>query len=270
MSQDFYKIITNLKFLTKIAKFEGEGLGTAYEYLAKYNIILPLIQSENVSSLTIYGLPEKYGFSMDFILVGLYLDVEEIIVLDERDDKLKRFKNILMKIIKELNLNKTLLNKIFIKRFDLITPNNCIVSDLALSCEVLQRFDTRSRVKIAENIAKSESYAIFVPNGKNEAHSKISGLNTLYLNELRNLFPDAHSYGYIDCPPNPPGIKLSRDKNRVVAELSIKEKALIKMLWLWLATMDKRILKKLLSKYHARNSHIIYSVKSRSLKEELV
>ena len=114
------------------------------------------------------------------------------------------------------------------------------------------------RINIANNIKESKNYAIFVPNGENEAHAKISKLNTIYLNELIELFPNSPQYGYVDCPPNPPGIRLSKNNNIKKTSLNLIEKTITKLLWYWFKAVENVLFKKMLNEYY-KKMHILFT-----------
>ena len=62
---------TSIRELYRYALAEGEGVGTAYEYYAKRRIIAPLVASlPRPARIVVVGLPEKYGTSLDFVLVA--------------------------------------------------------------------------------------------------------------------------------------------------------------------------------------------------------
>ena len=68
------KIKYDIKSLYAINLVEGEGLGTAYEYYAKFRKLENFINSiKKPKRILIAGLPEKYGLSMDFFLLGQML-----------------------------------------------------------------------------------------------------------------------------------------------------------------------------------------------------
>jgi len=176
-----------------LALAEGEGLGTAYEYNVKLRLIRKVLGDYLPKSILIYGLPEKYGYSMDFIYYGKMIGAK-VYVYEKRADKLRKHKQIIMK----LGLPK---------------PNYVdkpIKTDLLLSCEVAQRDKM-----IINSVKKAKRICVFVPNADNRSHSKISGLKGLTQEELQKMFP-SRRYGYVDMPPFPPGI---RKKNKTSSSL---------------------------------------------------
>ena len=100
------KIKHDIKSLYAINLIEGEGVGTAYEYYAKFRKLERFLNSiEKPKKILIAGLPEKYGLSMDFILLGQILKAETVVV-DERPQVLARARRVL-DILKENGLLDT-------------------------------------------------------------------------------------------------------------------------------------------------------------------
>jgi len=222
--------------LYRIALSEGEGLGTAYEYFVKLKLLNKHLDKETKTVL-IYGLPEKYGFSMDFIYFcdknNLKLDI-----IEKREDKIKKLKEIL-EYLKEKNIFSS-------KSFETVKQINKKY-DLILSSEVLQSLNKEEQKEYVKNVKKySRKAIIFVPNKDNKLHNKISGLNGFSLMELKEILPDSQSCGYIDIPPFPPGIKKKKP---------VKNKSIIKILNLfaYLETFIPFIIKK-------RTAHICYAL----------
>jgi len=217
------KIKKNIKSLYDINLIEGEGVGTAYEYYTKLNKLNKFINSiEKPSRILIAGLPEKYGLSMDFFLLGQMLGAD-IVVIDERSNALERAEKTLW-TLKSKELLKYI--KVVFLKADQLSEFNSIdlikgekgKFDLALSSEVLQRLDSAKETYIS-NLKKTAKYfAIFVPNRDNESHANLSGLKSVWLEELLNFFQKEHlrttlyDYGYIDMPPFPPGLTRSQEK----------------------------------------------------------
>jgi hypothetical protein len=176
--------------LYNLALNEGEGLGTAYEYYVKLKLIKRLLNRFKPNSVLIYGLPQKYGFSLDFFYY-CHIHGYPSYVYENRSKKL----NNLFKILNKLNITKPIIITKIDKQYDLI-----------LSCEVLQNI--KNKQKYIQNIQKfSKQAIIFTPNKDNIAHQKISHLNGLTLLKIKNMFTNIKQYGYIDLPPFPPGIK---------------------------------------------------------------
>ena len=77
------KIRETIKSLYPINLLEGEGVGTAYEYFVKLKKLERFINTIGpVKRILIAGLPERYGLSMDFVLIGRMLNAQ-VVVVDE-------------------------------------------------------------------------------------------------------------------------------------------------------------------------------------------
>lgn len=188
-------VICKMQHLYTFALEEGEGLGTAYEYFVKLRLLNRLLKHKKIKDVLIYGLPERYGYSLDFFYFCFINNFN--LSLFEKNQK----KNInLKKILLKLKNKKIKIIKKIDKKYDLI-----------LSCEVLQSLKKNDLKKFVLDIQKYSKYAIiFVPNKNNKNHRKISGLDGFTLEELSSLFKNINKSGYIDMPPFPPGIKTKK------------------------------------------------------------
>src|SRR5580700_9365502 len=75
----------SIKALYPFALAEGEGVGTAYEYVAKRRVMKPLFERVSAGSrVLIAGLPEKYGTSLDFVLAGVDAGAKIVAVVSAR------------------------------------------------------------------------------------------------------------------------------------------------------------------------------------------
>jgi hypothetical protein len=143
-----------LKYLYSLALLEGEGLGTAYEYFVKLKLLEDCLKKKNIKNVLIYGLPEKYGFSLDFIHF-CYKNNLNVSLFEKKWVKIKKFKEILSMLNKK-NIRTNNLKKI--KKIDK-------KYDLVLSCEVLQSLKESELKEYANNIQKySKTAIVFVPN----------------------------------------------------------------------------------------------------------
>ena len=197
-----------------IALAEGEGVGTAYEYLAKWRAIRKLLPG--VRRLLIAGLPEKYGSSLDFAALACALDAD-LVVVDEREEALVKLKQALVRanLAPRMVMRQVSLDAIA----DLPDPP----FDLALSCEVVQRMDRPMRDRFVAGLARvAKRIALFAPNAGNRAHATRSHLNALALDDLSGLMAPAgfmlEDRGYVDMPPFPPGLTLSQAKREQVKQ----------------------------------------------------
>lgn len=225
-----FKITHNIKSLYDINLVEGEGVGTAYEYYAKLMKLRVFINSiKRPRRILIAGLPEKYGLSMDFFLLGQMLQAE-VVAIDERPEALKRARNALytMKSRGLLDDKKVIFLKVDqLAKFDEETFLEGRF-DLALSSEVFQRLDEGQSVYISNLKSVATHFAVFVPNRGNESHANRSGLRSLYLAELLKYCQEGRSrasifdYGYIDMPPFPPGLSRSHNRREQAARSSLE------------------------------------------------
>jgi len=249
-----------IKYLYNINLAEGEGLGTAYEYYVKLRKLKKFIKSiENPKRILIAGLPEKYGLSMDFILLGQMLDAETV-VMDERREVLERAQEGLHSLKKKeiINDSKVLFLKADrIEEFDILSLGNREF-DLALSSEVLQRLDQAQGTYVSKIKDLAKNFALFVPNRENKSHATLSGLKGVYLEELLaycrkgNSGIDIFDYGYLDIPPFPPGLSRSQEKREQASESRL-EAFLMKGLEIY--SRFENIMPRFIKK---RKAHIVY------------
>ncbi len=174
-----------------LAKLEGQGLGTAYEYLAKYRHLRRVLAHLPKTAL-IYGLPEKYGFSLDLFWFCQQHGIKAH-VWDDRLRKLSR----LLDLVRRAGLEKPIVLRRPSPAFDVI-----------LSCEAMQRHGFAEYMGLLE---KAPAFLVFAPNIANRSHAGLTGL-------LGYSPQDFAGYrtGYVDIPPFPPGL---RARGRVPAGL---------------------------------------------------
>ncbi len=202
-----------VKDLYALALAEGEGMGTAYEYFAKRRALAPwLKRKDRPQSMLIAGLPQRYGLSLDFLLLATELGVA-VTVIDERPAALERLIAARGALLEEGD-------------FQLAEPETQLVDDLAhphlgdrifdlaVASEVLQRLPELARAPYAADVlTHSRATAFFAPNADNAAHTNRSGLSGLHLSDLQELTAVSPTLsGYIDMPPFPPGITRSDDQ----------------------------------------------------------
>lgn len=224
----------HIKKLYEIALVGKEGLGTAYECFVKLKLLHKLTRKKKITTILIYGLPEKYGFSLDFFL---FAKQKKIVpdFFETREEKVKTLDSVL-KTLKEQKLVSLQKNRVhsITKQYDLI-----------LSCEVLQQFNAEERYVFKEMITKQgENIILFVPNKENKQHHKLSGLKGFSQQEIHKWFRDSET-GYIDSPPFPPG---SRAKKKITNKLFI---AILELF----AECEPRIPRFIMKK----TSHIVFS-----------
>jgi hypothetical protein len=212
LSEDDIYTVTNqlktvsIKSLYPLALAEGEGVGTAYEYFAKRLALrkwLPGLTSSG--DILIAGLPEKYGASLDFLLLAEQLG-RGVVIVDERPNALEKVKGALAAANKIGMLQSV--NPTYIQVTDL-----CQMAEifgrfgLGISSEVLQRLPKADRGTYWRRLTElAQAAAVFAPNADNPAHTNLSGLAGLHLDELRGIVGTAATTNYIDMPPFPPGM----------------------------------------------------------------
>jgi len=173
-------VTSSMEEFYELALSEGEGLGTAYEYYVKQRILRKLLRFRPRTAL-IYGLPEKYGYSLD--LVKFCNDNDIRCSVYEKGPKLER-------LLRLCKMHDFMLPEI-VKKLGFY--------DILLSSEVLQR----KAIPIHKH---ANDAVIFVPNGLNKMHTSLRGLSEY---EMRKTFPGSE-VSFIDMPPFPPGGKLNR------------------------------------------------------------
>jgi len=198
----------DLATCSKLAQYCREGWGTAYEYYVKYNLIERFL-TQKPKNILLYGLPEKYGLSLDHIYSAKLYDAE-ITIVDERNNVLDQLSRVL-----ESDEASDLfrgLNYQIINTLDLAKPSVYESFDVGFNTEVLQRLDEPKRQQYTKTLAHlSKTIFSFAPNSKNSMHNKVSGLDSLTLSQMKNLSKNTDlnilGSGYLDMPPFPPGLR---------------------------------------------------------------
>ena len=193
--------------LYPFALAEGEGVGTAYEYLAKRLILDPWLRTAPTPQrILIGGLPEKYGCSLDFALMAAEIGAR-LTIADERPAALEKFEVSLVNAQKDGRLSALSWTARLTSNLSAVPADNGSY-DLALSSEVLQRLDEAARFSYVANVQRvAQRLAVFCPNADNPAHTNLSGLTGVTKEEL-GAYAGARPYrtGFIDMPPFPPGL----------------------------------------------------------------
>ena len=213
----------------------GEGYGTTYEYMAKARFLVKvksILGCDGATQLLILGLPQKYGLSLDFLFWVDYLEVENIMVFDTRDDLLVDFME-----CRQYLIDEGLIKNIPIKdirdwdHLDEMDLSSCIV----VSCESFQAFDEDEKVLAAKTYNRAKYGFCFVPNDYNEAHRKITHLPTIKENNLNKYFTNILTDCYLDCPPVPSGFELpSSGRDKTNLSFGWKDKFFYFILDVWL------------------------------------
>jgi len=242
--------------LYALALAEGEGVGTAYEYFGKRLVLRQwLAKRQPVRRVLIAGLPEKYGSSLDFLLVAEELGAEEVVIIDDRQsflDKARRSLQMAWTIgeLKALKCQYVITQDL--GGLALLPPG----FDLCLSSEVLQRLGGDRNKYVATIRKVAAACALFAPNGDNPHHTSISGLSGLRLKELRALLQarDTVEAGYVDMPPFPPGI------TRTAEQRSQASSGRLEALLMWGLGFYARSERLVPSRWRQQHSHIVYAL----------
>ncbi len=255
----------SIKKLYPLALAEGEGVGTAYEYYAKRLLLSRwLADREPPHNILIAGLPQKYGASMDFLLLGAELNAE-LTIVDERPQAITRCKTAFEELQKSNGM--AYLAPHYLLTEDIVKlPGLSDDFDLALSSEVLQRLPEENQLNYMTRILQLASKAaLFTPNGDNPSHTSLSGLSGLQLGELEllskqvlqsigvNPARDSLWTGYVDMPPFPPGMTRTEDQREHATSGTGEAIAM------WGLANYARIEQWLPHGWRRNKSHIVYS-----------
>ncbi len=250
----------SIRSLYALALAEGEGVGTAYEYFAKRLVLRRwLAKCQPVRRVLIAGLPEKYGSSLDFLLLAEEMGAAEVVIADDRQDFLDKARRSLQKAQSVGELKR--LECQYVLAHDLGRARELVPGfDLCLSSEVLQRLGPQ-RDKYVANIRRlAAATALFAPNGDNPHHTSISGLSGLRLKQLRALLEMAAPVeaGYIDMPPFPPGITRSAQQRQRASSGGLEA------LSMWGLGFYARLETSFPVRWRQRHSHIVYALSRQS------
>ena len=201
----------SIKSLYPLALAEGEGVGTAYEYYAKRLILRRFLRRmARPRRILIAGLPEKYGSSLDFLLLAGELKAE-VVVAEYRAEFVEKGKRAFAAAQKQ-----NLLPPVSPHYVPVTDPARMVEIDghfdLAICCELLQSLPPTDRPVYWQRLRElASAIALFTPNADNPAHSHLSGLRTISLDELKTLVRDtpATQVGLADLPPFPSGMTRS-------------------------------------------------------------
>jgi hypothetical protein len=236
---------SSIRALYPFAVAEGEGVGTAYEYVAKRRVMAAaLARVPRGGTILVAGLPEKYGTSLDFLLAAREAGARAVVV-DDRDAALERARGAAAALgdDREITYEKVR------------SMRDLPRADATFSCEVLQRLGPDERRPFADALrASAPAGVIFAPNSENDAHLKISGLGGFRALELAAFFPEGSVLvGFVDMPPFPPGITRSAAQ-RERAKSGLAERAAMRALDLYCRAepLVPRGIK-------ARFAHIVYA-----------
>jgi len=239
-----------------LARLSGEGLGTAYEYCVKARVIERQLERRSIKSVLVCGLPEKYGFSLDFPYLARQAGAK-LTVVDERPETLKKFEAAVAAspLLEGLDYCVKAVG-------DLSAPGLSASFDVSFNMEVLQRLSKSRRQDFTASVAKLAPLSFsFAPNAANGLHNRVSGLKSLSLEELIELNEAAGlkvlDSGFIDLPPFPPGLRQGESAGGGKSVLDVVLTPPLKF-WMNLEGFYPNFIK-------GRLAHIVYTV---ALKDE--
>lgn len=251
----------SIKSLYALALAEGEGVGTAYEYYAKRLALGRwLKQIGRPKRMLVAGLPQKYGSSLDFLLLAEELGAE-VTVADERPLALTKLQSSMAAAQGAGWLTAVFPHTHLVANLaDLSEIDGPF--DLCLSAEMLQRMAAVDRPRYVARLRElGTAVALFCPNADNPAHTNLSGLSGLTLAQLQSLFspaPPLPRSGYIDMPPFPPGVIRSEEQREQATSGKFEAFAM------WGLGYYARAEKILPTAVRRRQSHIVYALVSRN------
>ena len=200
--------------LYPLALWEGEGMGTAYEYSVKLKLLRRVVSTVGQPRrVLVGGLPEAYGMDLSLALLAGWYDCQ-VVVADDRQPLLQTF-------FRGLEA-PPLAGRVEPRRFEMrllatlarpILPGDESF-DLWVTTSSIQRLDAAGRAAyMAQVRSKARCAVIMVPNKDNRAHQTITGIDGIFLPDLVALCQQAglavREAGYLDLPPFPPGITRS-------------------------------------------------------------
>lgn len=252
--------------LYPFALAEGEGVGTAYEYYAKRLKLSDWLTGQPAPArVLVAGLPQKYGASLDFLLLATELD-GHVTVIDDRPEALARLRHALDALdggAGTLAARPQLVLTSDIADLAELAPG----FDLVLTSEVLQRLAPERQAHfVSRLVALAPQVALFTPNGDNDAHVGHSGLSGLRLEELElclgqglesgrgTAVVTSLRTGHVDMPPFPPGITRSESDRAQAATGTLEAVAM------WGLGLYAHAEKYLPARLRKAQSHIVYAL----------
>jgi hypothetical protein len=245
----------SIKTLYGLALAEEEGVGTAYEYYAKRLVLARWLKDLTPPrKILIAGLPQKYGASLDFIQLAAELDAR-VTVVDERPGALKKLQACLARAREQGWFPDLIVETALVTDLGQMSELSGKF-DLALSSEVLQRVAAGKRSDYLSGLrSRAGGLAIFCPNAGNSAHTHISGLSGLSVEELGALLTGLEArVGYIDMPPFPPGITRSEEQREQATSGKMESAVMFGL------NYYARIERFLPQALRSRQSHIVYAL----------
>ncbi len=232
------------------ALFEGEGFGSAYEYLVverfrrafSGHILRP-------RHIVVDGLPERYGIAADILLLADWCDAS-VTILDWDTSRIKTFKEVYAKMCDHgvfSTAHKTVdVHNLHWSRLDSMLSESTNDVDLIYSKEVFQTIPAEERAGYLESMVRTEKQVLLtVPNGDNPDHPTTSGLLGVDRNDLSRTVKAVaasrkYSMRWIDCPPASSGNRSRYRPLKPGSKVSIAERAISSALQLW-ATLEELV-----------------------------
>lgn len=253
----------SLRMLYPLALTEGEGMGTAYEYFVRRRLLAQWLKARpRPQRLLIAGLPEKYGFSLDFFLMAQEW-AAELVVVDERPQRLEKCRKAVAAAQRQGYFHN--LDPHYLPVSDLVhLPELTGSFDLAFCAELVQRIPPEWFPRYWRAIwERATSAALFAPNANNTSHVSYSRLHGVYLDDMKTIAlmaPEATvRIGYLDTPPFPPGV--SRTLEQREHALTGQFNAVSVRLLEWYARLEPSFSKR----WSRGRAHTVYTLASRIL-----
>lgn len=243
--------------LYPLALLEGQGMGTAYEYSAKFKLLQRVIAAIGAPRrLFIGGLPEAYGVDLDFALLAARCGGQAI-VADDRSRLLEAFASALTA---PPLAGVTDPDRFEIRRLDTLarpTRRDDPSFDLWLTTSAIQRLDDVGLAEYLDQVRQKARHAVLlVPNKANKEHLTLSGLAGFFLPDLVTACQQAglkvREAGYLDVAPFPPGLRRSEQAKARAAHSPIARLLMRGLEW-WAR------LERLMPRFAKRRfGHIVY------------
>lgn len=248
----------SLRMLYPLALTEGEGMGMAYEYFVRRRLLRKWLGSRpHPQRLLIAGLPEKYGFSLDFFLMAQEWSAE-LVVVDERPQRLEKCRKAVAAAQRQGYFHN--LDPVYLPVSDLVhLPELTQSFDLALCGELIQRIPPEWFPRYWSTVWEcARAVAFFAPNADNPAHATYSHLHGVYLNDMKTVEFLAQNaqveIGYMDMPPFPPGVTRSAAQREDV--LTGQYNAF----WVWLLEWYARLEPHFSARWSRGRAHTVYAL----------
>jgi hypothetical protein len=236
--------------LYPVALFEGEGMGTAYEYSAKLKLLQRVVAAtRSPQSVFVGGLPEAYGVDVGLAFLAALHDCH-VVVAEDRLLARDAFEAALRSPAVTRWVDPSRFTIRPLETLACPTQAGDPVYDLWVSTSSIQRIKGGGLDEYLAHVRDHARNAVlFVPNKDNRAHLTLTKMEGFRLAELADLCARAgltvRGAGYVDLPPFPPGIKRS-ETAKAKAEESPVERLAMRVLegWAWGERILPRVLKR--------------------------